>query len=86
MFEPISRNDFIKKEHKRDTESIIFLVQKRFGKIKAWTVEDGGTQRAYINRDDVAIPMSASDAIIFTGVIESKQGRDVMINDVPENW
>ena len=27
--------------------------------------------------------MEASNAIIITGVIEATQGRDVMINDVP---
>ena len=66
-------------------ESIIFLIQKLFSNIKERTVEYGSTQRAYINRDDVASPMSANNAIIFTGVIESKQGRDVMINDVPND-
>ena len=64
---------------------LIFLVQKRSGNIKSSTVANGGTQRSYIDRDDAAIPTSARDAIIITGVIEAKQGRYAIINDVPND-
>ena len=64
-------------------ENLIFLVHNRSGKIKAMTVPNGSTKRAYIDRDDASSKTSASDAIIITGVIEAKQVRDVMINYVP---
>ena len=69
-FEFFSRNDLTEQETKRSMESFIFLVQKQFGKIKARTVANGITQKAYINRDDAASPTAARDAIIITGVIE----------------
>ena len=67
-------------------ESLIFLVQKRSGKIKTRKVGNGSTQRAHIYRDDKASPTAANDAIITTSVIEAKQGRNVMINDVPNDF
>ena len=73
MFEPISRNDLTKQDKKRAMDSPIFLVQKWSGKIKARTVANGSTQRAYINRDDASSPMAASDDIIITGVIEKNK-------------
>ena len=67
-------------------ESLIFLVKKRSGKIKSRTVANSRTKIAYINREHAVSPTSASDAIIITGVIEAKPGRDVMINDVPNDF
>ena len=67
-------------------ESLVFLVWKRYGNIKSGTVVNGSTQRSYIDREDEASPTAASDYIIITGVIEAKQGRDVMINDVPNDF
>ena len=67
-------------------ESLIFLIQNQSGKIKARTVANCSTQRAYIHHDDTASPTAANDAIIITGVIEAKQGRDVMINNVPNTF
>ena len=73
-------------ENNRAMESLISIVQKRSSKIKARTIANGSTQRAYIDRDESASPTAESDAIIITGVIEAKQFIDVMINDVPNNF
>ena len=64
-------------------ESLIFLVQRISSKIKARAVANVSTQRAYTDRDKETSTTAASDAIIITGVIESKQYRDVMINYIP---
>ena len=73
-------------EKKRATERLIYLVQKRYGNIKAKTVVNGGTQRAYIDRANTASTTAARNDIIITGVIEAKHGRDVMINGVPNDF
>ena len=86
VFETNSRNDLTEQEKKRSMESLILLVQKRFGKINARAVANGIAKRAYIDHDDAASTTSARDAISITGLIESKQGRDVMINDVPNTF
>ena len=86
MFEPISSNDLTKKEKKRATESLILLLHKRSSKIKVRMVANGITQRAYTECDDTSSPTEAINAIIITGVIEAKQGRDLMINDIPNDF
>ena len=64
-------------------ESLIFLTEKRDGKIKARTCANGSTQREYTPKEDAEIPTAATDSILLTGVLDAQQQRDVMTLDVP---
>eukprot|EP00978_Attheya_sp_CCMP212_P015779 scaffold40834_cov35-Attheya_sp.AAC.1 len=82
VFEPIRLTDMNPKERKRAMESLIFLVEKRDGTVKARTCANGSTQREYyIEREDAASPTASTDSIILTAVIDAKQNRDVMTAD-----
>ena len=83
VFVPIRIKDMEPQERKRAMESLIFLVEKRDGTVKARTCANGSTQRAYIPREEAASPTAATEAILITGVIEAKQRRDVMTLDIP---
>ena len=83
VFDPIDYDELTVKEKKQAMESLIFLVEKRDGSIKARACANGSTQRDYIEREDAASPTASTDAIIITSVIDAKQKRDVMIADVP---
>jgi hypothetical protein len=83
VFKPIHIKDMTALERKRAMESLIFLAEKRDGIIKARTCANGSTQRGYIAREEATSPTAATDAILITGVIDAKQGRDVMTLDVP---
>ena len=83
VFESISRNDLTEQEQNISMASLISLVQKRYDKIKAMMVANSSTQGAYIDRDDAVSPMAEGYAISITGAIESKQGRYVIIKNVP---
>jgi hypothetical protein len=83
VFEPIKLADMKTLERKRAMESLIFLVEKRDGTVKARTCANGSTQREYIEREDAASPTASTDSIIITSVIDAKQERDVMTADVP---
>eukprot|EP00978_Attheya_sp_CCMP212_P017187 scaffold45596_cov58-Attheya_sp.AAC.10 len=83
VFEPIRLSDMNPVERKRAMESLIFLVEKRDGTIKARTCTNGSTQREYIDREDAASPTGSTDWIIITSMIDAKQNRDVMTADVP---
>ena len=85
VFKPIRVKDLSPLEQKRAMESLIFLVEKRDGRIKARTCANGSTQREYIAREDAASPTAATEAILITGVIEAKQNRGTMTNDVPND-
>jgi hypothetical protein len=86
VFEGIKIKDMTPLERKRAMESLLFLVEKRNGKIKARTCANGSTQREYIDREDATSPTAATEAILITGVIDAKQRRDIMTNDVPNTF
>ena len=64
-------------------ESLIFLSEKRDGRIKARTFADGSTQRAYIPKEEATIPIAATDSILPTGAMEANQHRDAIALDIP---
>eukprot|EP00978_Attheya_sp_CCMP212_P028784 scaffold100331_cov51-Attheya_sp.AAC.6 len=80
VFEPIRLNDMNPVERKRAMESLIFLVEKREGTVKARTCANGSRQeREYIECENAASPTANTDSIIITSaVIDAKQNRDVM--------
>ncbi len=64
-------------------ESLIFLVEKRDGRVKGRACASGCTQQDSIDREDAASPMAATESILITALIEAKQKRDVMTADIP---
>jgi hypothetical protein len=64
-------------------ESLIFLVKKRDGRVKARSCTNGSTQQEYINKEDTASPTVATESILLTSAIEAKENRDVMSADIP---
>jgi len=84
VFRPIRINNMSETERKHAMESLMFLVQKKCGRIKARTCANGSTQRQYITKDEATSPTVSHEAIIITGVIKSKQQRDIMTADIPD--
>jgi len=83
VFEPINVAELTDQERQRTMESLIFLVEKRNGEVKARTCINGSTQREYMGRDEAASPTASTESIIITSVIDAKQHRDVMTADIP---
>ena len=83
VFEPISIDELTTIERKRALESLIFLTEKRDGNVKGRTCANGSTQRGYVGRDEAASPTAITESILLTAVIDAKEGRDVMVADVP---
>jgi hypothetical protein len=81
VFKPVNVSELIALEQKREMESLIFLVEKKDGIIKARACSKGSTQREYINKDDYASPSVATESILLTAAIKAKEGRDVMTSD-----
>ena len=67
-------------------ESLIFLTEKRDGRVEARACANGSTQRSYIPKDDVSSPTAATESILITGVIEATEKRDVMRLDIPNDF
>jgi hypothetical protein len=83
VFEPIRVEDMTPVERRRAMESLIFLVEKRDGRVKARTCANGSVQRAYTDRDEAASPTAMTESILITATIDAKQNRDVMTADIP---
>ena len=83
VFVPIKVESLTEQERKRAMESLIFLVEKRDKVMKARTCADGSSQRAYVSKEEAASPTAATESIMLTGVIDAKQGRDVITLDIP---
>ena len=83
VFKPNMSSELTTQERKRAMESLIFLTEKRDGRVKARACANGSTQRDYIPREDAASPTASTDSVLITGVIEAKQQRDVMTLDIP---
>jgi hypothetical protein len=64
-------------------ESLIFLVEKHDGRVKARTCANGSTQDPYMEHDDATSPTATTESILITTTIDAKQKRDVMTADIP---
>jgi hypothetical protein len=64
-------------------ESHMFLKQKREGKIKGRTVAGGNKQRDYISKEDASSPTVATEAVIFSCIIDAEEGRGVAVVKIP---
>ena len=83
VFEPISIDELTTIERKRALESLIFLTEKIDGNVKGRSCANESTQRGYVGRDEAASPTAITESILLTAVIDAKEGRDVMVADVP---
>jgi hypothetical protein len=70
-------------ERKRALESLIFLVEKKDGTVKARHCANGSTEREYMQREEVSSPTVSTESVLLTAVIEAQEGRDVTTCDIP---
>ena len=61
----------------------MFLKQKRYHPIKGRMVASGNKQRGHINKTGSTSPTAALESFLLTSTIDSKEGRDVAIIDIP---
>ena len=65
--------------------SLMFIVEKRDGIVKARKCAVGSKQRnfpGYVN-SDWSSPTVTTDGIILNSTIEAHEGRDVAVADIP---
>ena len=83
VFWPRHKKDLTPEELEKIMESLIFLAEKRDGRVKARTCANGSVQRDYISKEESASPTVSTEAVLLTGVVDAKEGRDVMISVIP---
>ena len=82
-WEPIKVSTMTPTEKAKALESLIFLVEKKDGRIKARHCANGSKQRNWINPEDAASPTVMTDSILLTAGIEAMEARDVATYDIP---
>ncbi len=75
VFVPVNVQSLTPQEKRRAMESLIFLVEKRDGRVKARTCANGSTQRDYISKEEAASPTVMSESILITATIDAKEER-----------
>ena len=63
--------------------SLIFLKEKRSGKVKGRACVNGAFQRAYIRKEDASSPTVANEFVFITSVIAAQEKLFVRCYDVP---
>ena len=82
-FVPIKASTLTPTERKQIMESLLFLVKKRDGTIKARHCANGSIQRSWISSENVASPTVATESVLLSAIINAEEGCDVAVTDVP---
>ena len=82
-FAPIDVSTVTTLEKKRVMESLIFLVEKKTGKVKAQHCANGSTQRNWMGKEDSSSPTVSARSLFLTAAIDSKERRHSKTADAP---
>lgn len=70
-------------ERKKALRYLMFLKQKRCGKVKGRGCADGSTQRPFVPKEDASSPTVAIESVLLTSVIDAMERRYVATVDIP---
>jgi len=70
-------------EKKQALEYLIFLKQKKSGRVKADRCADGRKQRKYMNKEETSSLMVATESLLLTCIIDAEEEHDVATVDLP---
>jgi hypothetical protein len=82
-FNPVDVSTMTSSEKKKAMESLLFLTEKRDGRIKARMVYNGKPTRQWLGKEESAAPTASLESIMLTAIIDAKENRDVMSADIP---
>ncbi len=80
---PIDAGKLLQEQRMRALSLLLFLKEKRTGDIKGRACINGAPQRAYIPKEDPALPTVSTELTFVTTTIAAKEGRKVRCYDVP---
>ena len=83
VMEPKHPHEMTRQERQRSLHYLMFLKQKRCGKIKGRGCVDGRPQREYTNKEESSSPTVYIESVFITSTIEAKEERDVATVDIP---
>ena len=83
VFQPVLKSELTQQEVIQSLNSISFIKQKKFGRIKAQACADGRPQRILYNKHDASLPTVKTESFLLTSIIDAAEERYVGIYDIP---
>ena len=82
-FIPVDGNKLSYEDRKEALNSLLFITEKRDGRIKSRMCANGAPQRKYIRKEDAASPTVAHESVKITSAIDAHEKRCVKVIDIP---
>jgi hypothetical protein len=84
-YQPLDATKLTKKERMEALSSLLFITEKKDGRIKSRKCAIGSKQRKFEGYDKAAgsSPTVSTDGLIVTTAIDAHEGRDVATMDIP---
>jgi hypothetical protein len=82
-YTPVHAHELTREQRKEALASLIFLMEKRCGKLKTRACVNGNPQREYIDKETTASPTVMMDSMMITSAIQAHEGRKVWTCDIP---
>jgi hypothetical protein len=83
VIEPVQMASLSADDKRNALQYLMFLKQKRTGKIKGRGCADGRKQRSFISKEDSSSPTVSIEAVMLTCTIDAQEKRDVATVDIP---
>ena len=80
---PVHAHELTADQRKQALASLIFITEKRCGRIKTRACANGSTQRGYIPKETTASPTVMNDSVMIQSTIDAHEGREVVTLDIP---
>ena len=80
---PVMRSELTPEIRRLALRYLMFLKEKRSGKIKGRGCADGRSQREYISNEEATSPTAHIESLIITCIVDAMENRDVATVDIP---
>ena len=83
MVKPVKAGDLTRAQKRAALEYLMYLKQKRCGRIKGRGCADGSKQRLYKTKEETSSPTVSTEALFLTSLIDAEEERKVVTVDIP---
>ena len=83
VIKPVPPADLSKEQKWKSLAYLMFIKEKRCGKIKGRGCADGRKQRGWIDKEDTSSPTVSTQALMLSCMIDTEENRDVATADIP---
>jgi uncharacterized protein YeaC (DUF1315 family) len=83
VIKPVDGKSLTLEQKRHALQYLMYLKQKRCGRIKARGCADGRKQHLYKSKDETSSPTVSTEAVFLTSIIEAQECCKVMTIDIP---